>query len=297
MLVISIQSQVVHGHVGNSAAVYPIQAQGVSVSAVPTALLSNHPHYPTMWGTILDAGLVADLLRGVEERGLVDRATVILSGYLGSPAIAEQVARFAAAALKRNPDLVYLCDPVMGDDDLGVFVADGMVQIFRDQLVPLASFITPNQFELELLTGRSARDAQNLLAANEAIASGGRPAVITTGCSLIDTPAGQVETILCEAGVLTRIVTPRLPIRPCGTGDLLAGLIAANLAKGVPLRSALRAAVAQTFAVLERTRQAGSNEMCLLEAKRTMPDDSGDRAVGNARNPASSALTLETLKR
>lgn len=271
MLVISIQSQVVHGHVGNSAAVFPMQAEGVAVAAVPTALLSNHPHYPTMRGTILDAGLVAELLHGVEERGLVDRAAVLLTGYLGSPAIAEHVARFAATARECNPNLVYLCDPVMGDDDLGVFVADGMLEIFRDRLVPLATLITPNQFELELLAASKARDPEGLLAASEAIAGDGHRAVIATGCTLADTPAGQIETILSDAGTLTRIATPRLPIRPCGTGDLLTGLIAAHLAKGSPVRASLQYAVARTFAVLERTQQAGADEMCLLPWQQTRP--------------------------
>lgn len=264
MLVISIQSQVVHGHVGNSAVVYPMQAEGVTVAAVPTALLSNHPHYPTMRGTVLEAGLVADLLRGVEERGLVDRAAVLLTGYLGSLAIAEHVVRFAAAALKRNPNLVYLCDPVMGDDDLGVFVADGLQDIFRDRLVPLASIITPNQFELELLAGTKARDTAGLLTASDGITGVGRPAVVATGCTLTDTPAGQVETVLCANGLTTRIATPRLPIRPCGTGDLLSGLVAAHLAKGACLEAALRRAVEGTYRVLERTRQAGADEMCLF---------------------------------
>lgn len=266
MLVISIQSQVVHGHVGNSAAVYPMQAEGVAVAAVPTALLSNHPHYPTMRGTVLDAGLVADLLRGVEERGLVERASVLLTGYLGSSAIAGHVAHFAAAALKRNPNLVYLCDPVMGDDDLGVFVADGLTDIFRDQLVPLASIITPNQFELELLAERTARDAAGLIAASAAVAVDSGPAVIATGCTLADTPDGQVETILCAAGLVTRIATPRLPIRPCGTGDLLSGLVAAHVAKGASVETALRRAVEDTYRVLERTQEAGADEMCFFPA-------------------------------
>lgn len=263
MLVISIQSQVVHGHVGNSAAVFPMQAEGVTVAAVPTALLSNHPHYSTMRGTVLDAGLVADLLRGVEERGLVERATVLLTGYLGSPTIARHVAGFVAAARKHNPNLVYLCDPVMGDDDLGVFVADGLTDIFRDQLVPLASIITPNQFELEILAGTKARDSAGLLTASDGIAHGGRPAVIATGCTLADTPAGQVETVLCANGLMTRIATPRLPIRPCGTGDLLSGLVAAHVAKGTNVEIALRRAVEGTYRVLERTLQAGADEMCL----------------------------------
>ncbi len=264
MLVISIQSQVVHGHVGNSAAVYPMQAEGVAVAAVPTALLSNHPHYPTMRGTILQPELVGDLLQGVEERGLVEEASILLTGYLGSPGIAERVAQFAERAQRINPELRYVCDPVMGDDDLGVFVADGMAELFRDRLVPLAWIITPNQFELELLTKRAARDAAGLVDASLVIAARGCPIVIATGCTLADTPADMVETVLSEAGVLTRIATPRLPIRPCGTGDLLSGLLAAHVAKGEPPARALRLAVGRTHTILERTMARGAEEMTII---------------------------------
>jgi pyridoxine kinase len=261
MLVISIQSQVVHGHVGNSAAVYPMQAEGVTVAAVPTTLLSNHPRYPSVRGRVLDAVLVSDLLLGVEERGLIDRAAVLVTGYLGSPAIAAVVADFVERALRRNAKLLYLCDPVIGDDGPGVFVADGLVDLFRERLVPMASLITPNQFELELLSGRPARDASSLLAASAAL---GPASVIATGCTLADTQPGQVETILCSDKTLSRIATPRLPIRPCGTGDLLTGLIAAHLAKGASVEAAVRLAVDAVFAVLVRTQQQDSQEMCLL---------------------------------
>ncbi|MCF8470622.1 MAG: pyridoxal kinase [Parvibaculum sp.] len=264
MLVISIQSQVVHGHVGNSAAVYPMQAEGVTVAAVPTALLSNHPHYPTMRGTILDAGLVADLLRGVEERGLPERAAVLVTGYLGSTEIAEVVAQFAASALKRNSALLYLCDPVIGDEDVGIFVADGLVEMFRDRLVPLASIVTPNQFELELLAGTEARDVGAVLKASATLSPGGHPLVIATGCMLADTPTRHIETVICDTGVATRITTERLPIRPCGTGDLFTALVAAHLAKGCSLPEAAQSAVAGVHRVLVRTMQANSEEMCLL---------------------------------
>src|SRR5262245_7266747 len=140
MLVISIQSQVVHGHVGNSAAVYPMQAEGVSVAAVPTTLLSNHPRYPTVRGRVLDAELVADLLLGAEDRGLIEQASVLVTGYLGSPAIAAVVADFVERAARRNPGLLYLCDPVIGDDDR-IYVADGILDVVRSRLVPAASLV------------------------------------------------------------------------------------------------------------------------------------------------------------
>ncbi|WP_027526792.1 pyridoxal kinase [Bradyrhizobium sp. Ec3.3] len=264
MLVISIQSQVVHGHVGNSAAVYPMQAEGVDVAAVPTTLLSNHPRYPTLRGRVLDAELVADLLLGVEERGLIERASVLVTGYLGSTANAKAIADFVERALRRNPNLIYLCDPVIGDDG-NVYVADGILDVIRKRLVPAATFITPNQFELEQLSGIAVKDASSLLAAaSAAIAAHGPKGVIATGCTLVDTQAGQVETILCQGEKLSRFATARLPIRPCGTGDLLSGLVAAGLAKGATVETAVRLAVDHVFTVLARTHQTGSEELCLI---------------------------------
>jgi pyridoxine kinase len=261
MLVISIQSQVVHGHVGNSAAAYTIMAEGVSVAAVPTTLLSNHPRYPTLRGRVCEAELVADLLRGVEERGLVERASVLVTGYLGSEKNAQVIADFVARARRKNPKLVYLCDPVIGDDGK-VYVADGILDVVRTQLVPAASLATPNQFELEQLSGVKVTDVASLLAASAALSAQG--AVIATGCTLTDTGAGQIETILCAGGQAQRFATARLPIRPCGTGDLLAGLVAAHVAKGASVAGAVRAAVDGVFAVLTRTLTEGAEEMVLL---------------------------------
>ncbi|SFI54022.1 pyridoxal kinase [Bradyrhizobium sp. Gha] len=263
MLVISIQSQVVHGHVGNSAAAYAMQAEGVNVAAVPTTLLSNHPRYPTLRGRVLDAELVADLLRGVEERNLVDEAAVLVTGYVGSPDNAVVVADFVERALSRNAKLVYLCDPVIGDDGR-VYVADGILGVLRHRLLPSAHLVTPNQFELELLSGAKIADTNGLRSAAAALAAHRRIDVVATGCTLLDTPAGQVETILCADGQLSRFATPRVPISPYGTGDLLTGLIAAHLAKGTAIEASVRLAVETIFAVLVRTQQSGSAEMRLV---------------------------------
>src|SRR5258708_39005134 len=150
MTVISIQSQIAFGHVGNSAAVFPMQMHGIDVIGVPTTLLSNRPGYPSIRGRVLDAQLVADLLRGVWERGAVDSCDMILSGYLGSAEIGEVVADFVARAKThnkaRNPALTYCCDPVLGDRDRGLFVAADIPALVRDRLCPLADIITPNHF-------------------------------------------------------------------------------------------------------------------------------------------------------
>lgn len=259
--VISIQSQVVHGHVGNSAAVFPMQAKGLEVAAVPTALLSNHPHYPTIHGQVLEADLVAGLLRGVEERGLVDTARVIVTGYLGSVENASVVTAFVACALQRNPKLLYVCDPVMGDDDLGVFVKEGLIDAFREHLAPMAAVITPNQYELELLARGRARSAKELDEAMRMLNARGTKAAVVTGCVLDDTAPGTVETIVWLPHAISRTPVTRLPIRPCGTGDLLTALLVARLCRGDDLPNAAAAATTEIFAVLQRTEASASQEM------------------------------------
>src|ERR1041385_7625351 len=134
MNVISIQSQVAFGHVGNSAAVFPMQMQGIDVVAVPTTLLSNRPGYPSLRGRVLEASLVAELLKGIEERGAIEDARMILSGYLGSHEIGVVVADFVARAKARNRTLHYALDPVLGDRDRGLFVKPDVPPLVRDRL-------------------------------------------------------------------------------------------------------------------------------------------------------------------
>lgn len=264
MQVISIQSQVVYGHVGNSAAVYPMQAHGLDVAAVPTVLLSNHPHYPTTHGKVLEQDLVEGLLRGIEERGLVDAAAAIVTGYLGSVENAAVVAAFVERARKRNAELLYICDPVMGDDDLGLFVQEGLVGIFRERLVPMASVTTPNQYELELLARHKARTPGELEAAARILLSHGSGSVVVTGCTLDDSAANTVEAVLYTPQGLHRTPTARLPIRPCGTGDLFTALLTTALCGGKSLVEASSYATAEIFAVLERTAAAGAEEMRII---------------------------------
>lgn len=261
--IISIQSQVVHGHVGNSAAVLPMQARGLNVAAVPTTLLSNHPGYETMRGRVLEPELVGDLLRGVEERGLIETSRYIVSGYLGSRANGEVIAAFVERARQLNPGITYICDPVMGDFNLGVFVADQVVKCLTDRLVPLADLLTPNQFEVGLLTESQPSTWPELKAAVEKIQAIRKARLVVTGCSLADTGGGLLENIVFEGDTHRRLSSLRLPIVPVGTGDLFAGLLTANLAHGCALTDAAQNAAATVTNVLERTLTAGEQEMQL----------------------------------
>ncbi len=270
MNVISSQSQVAYGHVGNSAAVFPMQMHGIDVIAVPTTLLSNRPGYPTIRGRVLDAQLIADLLLGIEERGAVDTAQMILSGYLGSADIAAVVADFVARAKARNPALRYCCDPVLGDRDRGLFVHADIPPLVRDRLCPLADIVTPNHFEFEWLCGARAATIEEVIEASRALMARGPSTVIVTSAELTDTPDGEIETLAVErtgeSFEAWRVRTPKLPISPNGTGDLVAALLVSARVHGNDTPEALSHAASAIFAVLERTAVSATEEMRIVES-------------------------------
>ncbi|MBR1189773.1 pyridoxal kinase PdxY [Bradyrhizobium sp. AUGA SZCCT0160] len=266
MTVISIQSQVAYGHVGNSAAVFPMQMHGIDVIAVPTTLLSNRPGYPTIRGRVLEAQLVADLLLGIEEREAVDTCQMIVSGYLGSADIAAVVADFVARARARNPALCYVCDPVLGDRDRGLFVKADIPPLVRDRLCGLADIITPNHFEFEWLCGAKASTSDQMIEAARALMARGPSTVVVTSAELSDTPDGEIETLAIERTRAWRVRTPKLPISPNGTGDLFAALFASARVQNKATPEALGHAASAISAVLERTAARGTEEMRIVES-------------------------------
>jgi pyridoxine kinase len=276
MSVISIQSQVAYGHVGNSAAVFPMQMHGIDVVAVPTTLLSNRPGYPTLRGRVLDAQLVADLLLGVEERGAVETSKVILSGYLGSAEIAAVVAEFVARAKARNPQLIYCCDPVLGDRDRGLFVHAGIPPLVRDLLCPLADIITPNHFEFEWLCGTRASTTDQMITQAQTLLARGPSTIVVTSADLEDSPGDEIETLAVERTrqgfKAWRVRTPKLPISPSGTGDLFASLLVSARVNGADTPKALSHAASAIFAVLERTALRGTEEMRIVENAELLVD-------------------------
>jgi len=262
--VISIQSQVAYGHVGNSAAVFPMQMHGIDVIAVPTTLLSNRPGYNTIRGRVLEAQLVADLLLGIEERGALRSADMILSGYLGSAETAAVVADFVARAQASHPRLRYACDPVLGDRDRGLFVKSDIPPLVRDRLLPLADIITPNHFEFEWLCAAKAATSGEILQAAQMLLAHGPSTVVVTSAELSDTPAGEIETLAIERAQAWRVRTPKLPISPNGTGDLFASLLVAARVRGSDTREALSHAASAIYAVLDRTAADGTGEMRIV---------------------------------
>lgn len=272
-VVITVQSHVVYGHVGNDAAIFPMQVNGIEVVDIPTTMLSNHPGYPTMRGEFVQPRLIRDLLQGLRERDLPAFARGLVSGYLGDPGTAGAVADFVRDAKGANPHFRYLCDPVMGDTP-GIYVDPSLPAIFRDHLVPLADAITPNQFEFGLLTGETVTTRAGLLAAADRLVAQGVGVVVVTGTALDDTPADHLDIYAVAGDGAWRVRTPRFDITPVGTGDVYTALFASAWFTGATVPEAISRAAGGVFAVLTVTRAADVPELRLVAsaAKMVAPD-------------------------
>ena len=159
MNILSIQSHVAYGHVGNSAAVFPLQRIGVEVWPVHTVQFSNHPGYGAWRGRVFSAATIRLVVQGIEERGVLGECDGVISGYLGSADTGEAVVESVARVKGANPAARYCCDPVIGDVGQGVFVRRGIPEFIKERMLPIADVVTPNQFELDYLVGRPQRDA------------------------------------------------------------------------------------------------------------------------------------------
>jgi len=271
MNILSIQSWVAYGHVGNASAVFPLQRLGAEVWAVNTVQFSNHTGYGSWRGQVFGADLVRDLVQGIEDRGALPRCDAVLSGYMGDAAIGEAILDAATRVKTANPAALYCCDPVIGDVGRGIFVRPGIPEFMRDRAVPAADIITPNQFELEWMTGRSIGTLQEAKAAvaavQETMAPGGPRVVLVTSLRVAETPEDQIELLAAEGGQFHRIRTPMLPLSVNGAGDAIAALFLFHRMRTGSAAAALGAAASSIYGLLRRTSEAASREILTVAAQ------------------------------
>ena len=165
--ILSVQSTVAYGHVGNSAATFPLMRRGVEVWPVITVHFSNHTGYGAWRGPLLRPDDVRDVVAGIDERGVLNRVDGVLSGYQGAEAMGAAILDIVRTVTEANPAARYCCDPVLGDVGRGIYVRPEIPEFMRDTVVPAADIVTPNQFELEFLTGRSCASIADVLEAVE----------------------------------------------------------------------------------------------------------------------------------
>ena len=263
---ISIQSQVAYGNVGNTIAVQVLQACGLQVAAVPTVVLGNTPHYPSMHGGVLPQDWFEGILDDLVARQAATRADLVLAGYLGSPAQGRALARWLDQVQEVNPTLRLQIDPVIGDRDTGIYTDPALIPVWRDALAPRAEGMTPNHFELEQLAGRRLPTLDACAEAAAGVLRGRTHWVAVTSAAPDDCPTGRLQVLLVTHEGSERFEHAQVAHAVKGTGDLFGALIAGRRARGVALRDAVRRACDDTETILREVLARGWQELALPSA-------------------------------
>jgi pyridoxine kinase len=269
--ILSVQSHVAYGHVGNAAATFPLQRLGHEVWPVHTVQFSNHTGYPDWKGQVFDPAHVADILVGLDHRGALGRCDAVLSGYLGAAALGQAVLACVARVRASRPSMLYCCDPVMGDDGPGLYVPPAIVALFREQACRAADILTPNRFELEMLTDLPPLADLPAIraAASGLLAAPGEPGPRMVLVTSLPTAAGRIGMMLVQAQGAWMVDTPLLPLPPrlSGAGDTAAALFLGALLAGRTAPEAMAHAAGALFEVLRATSALGRDELALIPAQ------------------------------
>jgi pyridoxine kinase len=265
-IVLSLQSEVVRGHVGNAA----LQRAGVDVWAVPTVLLSNHPGHGRVRGETTGAAAITALIDGLDAHGWLKRCDGVISGYLGAADQARAVADAVRRVKAQNERALYLCDPVFGDDD-GAYARLGVAEAMARDLIPLADIVTPNRFELSSLTSKKIEDAAGAVAAARTLEA--KETVVTS----VPFDGGRIGTVAVTRDGAWAVAAPRIAQVPHGSGDLLAALYLAARLEPRDTQAALSFACSAVDGVLRASE--GADELRLIAAQAELAGPSSPLAA------------------
>jgi pyridoxine kinase len=270
MAILSIQSHVVYGYAGNSAAVFPLQRLGREVWAVNTVEFSNHTGYGAWRGKVLGGELAAELTEGLADRGVLTKCEAVLSGYMGDAAVGRAVMDAVRKVRSAAPGALYCCDPVMGDMGRGFYVHPDIPSIFRNEVIALADIITPNQFELEALTGLAINSLEDARRAIDSIHAKGPKVVLVTSFHGKDVPVNYIDMIASNGESLCRIRTPELSFdggTMAGSGDLTTAIFLSRYLETGSIKQTLELTAGSIFGIMEATHRAGSRELLIVETQ------------------------------
>jgi len=265
--VLSIQSAVAYGHVGNSAAVFPLQRIGVEVLPVYTVNFSNHTGYGAWRGPLIAPDDVREVITGIEERGVLGEVDAVLSGYQGGEGIGDVIIDAVARVKAANPQAVYACDPVMGNAASGCFVAPAIPVLLREKVVPVADIITPNQFELGFLTETEPDTLESTLASVDKARAMGPKTVLVTSVARPDREEDTIEMLAVDDKGAWLVATPHLPMKANGSGDVTAALFTAHYVETGDAKLALERTVSSVYELLRLTLESDERELQLVPAQ------------------------------
>lgn len=267
MAVLTVQSHVVAGHVGNSAAVFCLQRAGVEAWGLDTLQFSNHTAIKGWTGDVFPAAHLKKLIDGLAVCSGLNNCDGVLSGYLGAKETGEVVLNAVERVRQANPDAFYCCDPVMGDNGT-LYVAKDIPDFMKNRAVPAADFITPNRFELGWLVNQNVNSESDAIAAARRLIGNGRlKAVVVTGL-----PVGTdgLAALTVEAGAAWRVATPKLKFNAsvcCGAGDMTAALLVANFVKTSRLPESMAKAVSSVWGLIKAAEQTNAADIPLIAAQ------------------------------
>ncbi|PJG83307.1 pyridoxal kinase PdxY [Caviibacterium pharyngocola] len=267
--ILSIQSHVVYGYAGNKSATFPMQLLGVDVWALNTVQFSNHTQYGKWTGMVIPKEQIGEILRGIDEIGELSKCNAVVSGYIGSAEQVEEIVNAVHKVKQRNPNALYLCDPVMGHPDKGCIVADGVKEGLINIAMAHADIMTPNLVELRELSGLTVENFEQAIEAVKVIRSKGPKKVLVKHLSKVGQDPSKFEMLLATEEGIWHISRPLHDFakEPVGVGDLTAGLFIANLLNGKSDLEAFEHTANAVNDVMETTHRAGSYELQLIAAR------------------------------
>lgn len=267
--ILSLQSHVAFGYVGNKAAVFPLQRLGHEVISINTVQFSNHTGYGSWTGDIMSIEHIDMIFAGLEQRGFLANLDAVLTGYLGDKALGEVLIKWLAKIQQLNPNLVYCCDPVIGDVGRGIFVRPGVPEFFAEQALAHATILTPNQFELTYLTGVEINSLADAHRACHQLHQRGVKYVLVTSLTRQESDPAIIEMLLSTSNESYLVATPRIemPISPNGSGDMTAAIFLAKYLETSDLVVSLEHTAAAIYAVFMKTLQLKQRELAIIAAQ------------------------------